>query len=358
MGEENAPKRRRQRVAVAPSGDVLLIVGQGDDAIEVQVFGNVLSLASDVFARELSSSFIEAQSKTIELPDEHPGAVLDFCNLLHHKIENLEHCKGKRLLNLALFADARLCTPVLSPWIQARVAEGLRFPDLPCVEDFELLDLEWQDLLVITAIFDFHDLFWTISKYYTAMTSNNHLLGDSNSALFKQPLAAAEDSLVCDQIHNERARLLDTIQNEILASVGTEFTDINPINVTKESHAYVFNKFGTIMYCLAWVGVKPGLNSQYPHSLSKMIVDVRAMIASKPRVFRAGRPSIFARNCSLCDNYLFTLCGYCLREIEGEILEIFDRYLRELKGACLQCLREKGTDIFHASSDHTLHGDA
>ncbi|EXJ75482.1 uncharacterized protein A1O5_02178 [Cladophialophora psammophila CBS 110553] len=118
-------KQARKLIEVVPDGDVLLKVGQEAEALDIRVSGLVISLASDMFSRMLSSSFTEASTKVIELKDDDPEVVLDFCNIAHHKIENLDHCNGLRLLKLAELADARFCERVLRPWVATTLYSAL-----------------------------------------------------------------------------------------------------------------------------------------------------------------------------------------------------------------------------------------
>lgn len=99
----SSTKRVKKLVEVVSDGDVTLRVGHGDDCTDIRVSGAVIVLASELFDRMLSSSFIEARTKVIELEEDDPNVVLDFCNIAHHKIENLDHCDGARLLKAGVF---------------------------------------------------------------------------------------------------------------------------------------------------------------------------------------------------------------------------------------------------------------
>ncbi|KIW83980.1 hypothetical protein Z517_03226 [Fonsecaea pedrosoi CBS 271.37] len=175
--DEAPTKRPAKLVEVVQDGDVLLTVGRGDDALKIRVSGTVISLASGVFSRMLSSSFTEGRSREIELREDDPEAVLDFCNIAHHKAESVDHCDGSRLVKLVEFADARFCVKALRPWLSARLAgiieefKGYERNMTPINHNWispedDSLELTMEQCMSVAAVFKLNDLFWFATKHF------------------------------------------------------------------------------------------------------------------------------------------------------------------------------------------------
>lgn len=113
------------KIDADPAGDLVLVIGSGEDQRSIRASSKVLSLASPVFAAMfLPGRFSEgialssSSPPKISLPDNDPKAVLLFCHLVHFR-----EYHGKQpalsfdeLVNMALFCDKYDAGMALNPW--------------------------------------------------------------------------------------------------------------------------------------------------------------------------------------------------------------------------------------------------
>nr|XP_036586651.1 BTB/POZ domain-containing protein [Colletotrichum truncatum]KAF6797208.1 BTB/POZ domain-containing protein [Colletotrichum truncatum] len=102
-------------VPVVPDGDVILVVGLGEETTELRVDSLILKRASRVFAAMLGPRFKEGQKLLdrgssepvkINLPDEDPEIMELILNILHH--QNSRVCQiaaADSILEVAVVAD-------------------------------------------------------------------------------------------------------------------------------------------------------------------------------------------------------------------------------------------------------------
>jgi len=174
-------RRDAKQVAIIPNGDVILKAGRGTDAVDFKVSGTVISLASPVFSAMLSSpTWQEHSSKEIELYDEDPNTVFEFCNLVHLKWDKVHFLFLGELLKLALFADMRCCTTVVKPWVESKCAAFiacLEYNQLIHKDGEQVLDgvceLGWlheahsdEHMMQLAAILGLDTLLWHATRYY------------------------------------------------------------------------------------------------------------------------------------------------------------------------------------------------
>ena len=85
MSEYQSPNRH----VVGEDGDVVLVVGAEDSAIEILVSSKAISLASTVFAAMLKPQFSEGAALAstgqarITLHNDHPDAMIWLCKAAH-----------------------------------------------------------------------------------------------------------------------------------------------------------------------------------------------------------------------------------------------------------------------------------
>ncbi len=168
LGDETPKPGRQEKgdhnaklVKVVPDGDLLLKVGKGDAALDIRVSATVVSLASEVFGRMLSSNFVEGQTKTIILTEDEPKIVLAFCNIVHHKSENIDDLELQDVEKLGVFADMRMCTTALRPWALMRIA---RFVDTLNREEWAYWSMQ-DDTFDIEDVFDLTKLLPIITSF-------------------------------------------------------------------------------------------------------------------------------------------------------------------------------------------------
>ncbi|OAL32393.1 hypothetical protein AYO22_00415 [Fonsecaea multimorphosa] len=259
-GEEPL-KRSRKLVEVVPDGDVLLKVGEGADALEIRVSGMVISLASDVFSRMLSSSFTEARCKEIELREDDPEVILDFCNIVHHKIENLNHCDGSRLLKLAELADARFCVKTLRPWVVTRLGGILEaFKDkqhdltATCknrISHKNSLELHIEQGIGLAAVFKLDDLFWFATRHMLLLWSCSPCSRNPRIPSFAEPALRSGQISLREMLDKLRKQRLYDFLDDVFQCVGKNFDKgfIHPRLIPRRTCSV--SRYGSFILCLA-----------------------------------------------------------------------------------------------------------
>ncbi|KIY03692.1 uncharacterized protein Z520_00383 [Fonsecaea multimorphosa CBS 102226] len=167
-------QRIAELVEVVPDGDVLFQVGRGKGALDIKVSGTVVSLASEVFSRMLSSSFIEGRTKVICLPEDDPKIILNLLKIFHHKYEDVDHLKKTDLLKLITAAEMRLCIPTLKPCVLTRLSSVIGEIDIISlaywnnIYNAEIwrtqLDNDRMELLYAAVVFRLESLFWKTTR--------------------------------------------------------------------------------------------------------------------------------------------------------------------------------------------------
>ena len=201
LGKRYAPgatsassKRAKTVIDVVPDGDVVLKVSKGNDVVDLRALGAVIDLASEYLAKALSSSFNEGTSKVVQLKENDPKVIEDFCNIVHHKVDNLNHCDGPRILGPSMMADARFCTKTLKPWVATRLFGVMkRVEELANkldedeertrIVDCHLLGLKIEQIVEIAAIFRMEDLFWHATRIAIYQSDCRPGNGDSKQVI-------------------------------------------------------------------------------------------------------------------------------------------------------------------------------
>ena len=111
---------------IAPEGDIILVVGEHAAQKKIQVYSCILKLASRVFAAMLGPHFAEGQRISsihpgaIALPDDDVDAMVEICEVLHHRYTHIEHLpEVDKIYNIASTADKYECTYALRPTFAA-----------------------------------------------------------------------------------------------------------------------------------------------------------------------------------------------------------------------------------------------
>ena len=168
-------------VEVGTDGDLALRVGsnytgQTDGPLDIKIARYAMKSGSPVFAKMLSSKFMENEAAIIGLPEESPKAFLEFCNILHHKTTNLDHLTAHEVWELAIIADMRQAQHVLRPWILDRTNKAyMEIKERMNVRRWQLVNCQPPDkrssscfgigsLIEIGAIFGLAGLFWAATR--------------------------------------------------------------------------------------------------------------------------------------------------------------------------------------------------
>ena len=146
-----------------PAGDLVLVVGSGDNQTSIRASSKVLSLASPVLAAMFSPRrFMEGialSSSTppdIHLPDDDPETVTMFCHLVHFREYHGKqpYPSFNQLVNMAVFCDKYDAGLALNPWSELWLhrQSGLETPK------------KYGNLVALAYTFDNQEAFWTSSR--------------------------------------------------------------------------------------------------------------------------------------------------------------------------------------------------
>src|SRR5664279_2337817 len=104
------------KITVDPDHDIALRLGNGDDVL---VSSKALSLASPVFEAMFKPHFKEGvqhhlqlgEAVIIPLPEDDPEATTLFCQITHHRSQNLRKTPNPLCLeNLAILCNKYICS--------------------------------------------------------------------------------------------------------------------------------------------------------------------------------------------------------------------------------------------------------
>ena len=151
--------KQSKLISVDPEGDVYLLL----DHMELQVSSKALSLASKVFKVMFHGNFREgstlAEDKTcrIPLPDDDPSILHALTILLHHRPSDIPYKADAGFIQaITVAADKYACTEAISYWAKVKLLDILDLPSHTPSEDAIGFFMAY--------VFDFHELFRTISK--------------------------------------------------------------------------------------------------------------------------------------------------------------------------------------------------
>ena len=165
----------RKVIEIISDSDVLLKVGEGKDALDIKVSSVILKASSKVFKRMLESQYIEATSKVIDLKEDDPQAVLDFCRIVHHRADSVWVSDAKQLRALIILSDMRDCGEALKPWMLGVLGGFLKWVDdtfqnptnkTPMVESVPGWTI--TDGITFAVAFEMSELFLKITRAYLA----------------------------------------------------------------------------------------------------------------------------------------------------------------------------------------------
>ncbi|OQV05769.1 hypothetical protein CLAIMM_10443 [Cladophialophora immunda] len=354
-------ERGRKLVEVVPDGDVLLKVGRGADAVDIRVSGTVISLASDVFSRMLSSSYLEARTKEVVLAEDDPEVILDFCNIVHHKAENLDHCDTTRLCKLAELADARLCKNALRPWIAARLARVLEaFMDKDrdrnavhrsriVLKDFPLLNI--GQCIGVAAVFRFADLFWFATKHAVLSWGSCRLRSpERRMPSFTDTALFASGRDLEEELEKVRTQRLHGFLDDVFKCVGKGFDTGAFCPSSLQKRGCSFAKYSTVMFYLAKKGIKPGQAGTCQKSISQAMNAVRDLDRQW-----ALSPWDQILMYSGCRRGLLMRCDFCRRNIADDLFQVVERHMKTAPGVCLVCYTGRREKFFHNTRNHEKH---
>ena len=151
------------KIDADPAGDLVLVVGSGDDQRSIRASSKVLSLASPVLAAMFSpgrfsegAALSSSNPPEIRLPEDDPDAVAMFCLLVHFREY---HGKQRapsfnQLMNMALFCDKYDAGMALNPWSEVwlQPRSGIEVSG------------DYRNVLALAYAFNNQEIFWTSSR--------------------------------------------------------------------------------------------------------------------------------------------------------------------------------------------------
>ena len=158
------------RYNVDPAGDLILLVGEGENQVPIRVSSKVLGPASPVFAAMFSPRYLEGHVlsnqaglsiPSFPLPDEDPEAMRWFCRALHLQVDGneTEIAVGLRL-KIATLCDKYRASTALSGWSQF----WLRDLADPMVRDPTAPSAHAAKVLYMSYSFKNHWAFWLVTR--------------------------------------------------------------------------------------------------------------------------------------------------------------------------------------------------
>ncbi|EXJ57286.1 hypothetical protein A1O7_07633 [Cladophialophora yegresii CBS 114405] len=306
--EDKKQGERRRVVEVVPNADVTFKVGTGEEARDIKVSGVVVSLASEVFSRMLSSSFIEGRTRVISLPEDDPETVLTFCQIVHHRAENLNRLGPGEPNKLAVFADMRLCTTALRPWVVMRLSPLIERLDQGSPKFWQHQEDEEQEderngnarddielFLPTMMLFRLEGMFWKSTRF---------LIWSTKPSKPRQEQNEKTESPRYDNIHGEymqrmlwselRAPVL-TFADAVLQSARTSITSLlasvsecvdRGFEDSRKVLPCHISKYGFLMCVLRYKKIKTGMQIREYHSVHRISATVRDIVRRLRRVER------------------------------------------------------------------------
>ncbi|KIW23630.1 uncharacterized protein PV07_11816 [Cladophialophora immunda] len=325
-------ERGRKLVEVVPDGDVLLKVGRGADAVDIRVSGTVISLASDVFSRMLSSSYLEARTKEVVLAEDDPEVILDFCNIVHHKAENLDHCDTTRLSFMDKDRDRNAVH-------SSRIV----------LKDFPLLNI--GQCIGVAAVFRFADLFWFATKHAVLSWGSCRLRSpERRMPSFTDTALFASGRDLEEELEKVRTQRLHGFLDDVFKCVGKGFDTGAFCPSSLQKRGCSFAKYSTVMFYLAKKGIKPGQAGTCQKSISQAMNAVRDLDRQW-----ALSPWDQILMYSGCRRGLLMRCDFCRRNIADDLFQVVERHMKTAPGVCLVCYTGRREKFFHNTRNHEKH---
>ncbi|OCT46969.1 hypothetical protein CLCR_02476 [Cladophialophora carrionii] len=356
-GEAKEQGERPRVVEVIPNGDVTFKVGTGEEACEITASGVVVSLASEVFSSMLSSNFMEGRTKVISLPEDDPQSVLTFCQIVHHKAENLNHLDPEELNKLAVFADMRLCTSALRPWVVMRLSPLIERLDHRSPKLWQHQEDEQQDgdgdgytrdnleqLLPVMLLFQLEGMFWKSTRF---------LIWSTKPSKPRQEQNEKTENSIYDVVYDAVLQSARTCIRSLFASV-LECVD-RGFGGSKQILPCQTRKYGFLMCALKFKKVRIDMEIHRDQSVHSVSVAVRD-IARRLRQSNALKDQMEGDGCTFG---IDDPCRFCSRDFASDLEETVDEFLDEVPGICLGCYLSNDKEFLTLAElcDHSIRKD-
>ena len=182
----NTSPTQDAKIDADPAGDLVLVVGSGDDQRSIRASSKVLSLASPVLAAMFSpgrfsegTALSTSNPPKIYLPEDDPEAVTMFSQIIHFR-----EYHGKQpapsinqLVNMALFCDKYDAGMALNPWSEVWLQPRSGIP----------VSIDYRNVLALAYAFDNQEGFWTSSRSMMQYDKADRSEGTRNELLSLLP---------------------------------------------------------------------------------------------------------------------------------------------------------------------------
>lgn len=163
MEEASLKPTQDAKMDADPEGDLVLVVGSGENQKSIRASSKVLSLASPVLAAMFSprrfsegSALSSSNPPDIYLPEDNPEAVTMFCRFVHFREYHgtQQTPSFNQLLNMALFCDKYDVGSALNPWCELWLLFKPNFEK----------DSTYRNMLALAYAFNNQACFWRTSR--------------------------------------------------------------------------------------------------------------------------------------------------------------------------------------------------
>ncbi|EXJ86705.1 hypothetical protein A1O3_03658 [Capronia epimyces CBS 606.96] len=318
-------RAKATEVELAPNGDLLIMVGKGDDALDIKVSSIVLNLASGVSLAML------APPKQIVMPNANPKTVLEFCKILHHHTEDLEHCDAEQILDLVGIADEWMCKKVFKPWIAQRMTKMNDQLRAATSDAFtmtaygNLIQSETIPLVDIAATMGMEDLFWTATKASLLARSPEWM--PPSPGKLPRPEAARYNRDIHEFLVKTRAQYLKQFVKNIFDCLFEGFTHWEPTETNRPGCS--LQTATRFVESLDNAGLTKPLTVRHQERslLSSMLALQRLVRANNWKRIVLEAP------CTSHGNP----CSYCSRDFTADMFAMIVNTIEDLPGVCHYC---------------------
>ncbi|KAJ9610213.1 hypothetical protein H2200_004990 [Cladophialophora chaetospira] len=350
--QDDKEERVAELVEVVPGGDALFKVGKGEGALDIRVSSVVVSLASEVFSKMLSGGFLEAQTKTIILPEDDPKTILTFCQIIHHKLINSTHLLSSErhdlVCKLVAMADMRCCAPALRLWILNEIHLATRIFDhkdwihhVDFAEWDDCMDFDLEEIINISAVLKHDELFYKATRAWLALIFPGDNDEPSIDPVVPTPTTPEGDNVMAISREAQditQRRFVDAIFDWI----DYEFASDPPEKERGGTFHCQWHIVGYLTHELADHSISAGRKFRCLHSISAMAEELEA-ICEDLRTEQV-KDSLTGSGCTLeLDG---RRCSYCSRNFADELFTALKGAVSAIPGICLKCFLETGKSVF------------
>lgn len=150
------------------------------DAIDIIVSSKVLCSKSGMFKRMLEGPFTEAQTKMIQIEEDHPTVFLGFCEILHDAFDNSTPIDRNWFVEFLKIVDMRDAVRGVKSWVKDRLHKHFQRIDILAKQPWSqrqfrleypfrgirngIRHITMTDMMITAAVFRFINIFLKTSR--------------------------------------------------------------------------------------------------------------------------------------------------------------------------------------------------